>query len=917
MKVLVADDSAPIRERLVERLSRIPNIQIAEAADTPETIQLADEFEPDIAVLDIRMPGGGGLKALKALRKKRPQTTVLIMTNYPYAQYRRKCLEAGADFFFDKSNEFERIAETVRELTEPGTVSEVARRTATEQLVEAREELEKAAQRTSDLGLLDLLRKATPRSRDQDVAYTLWEKTFDAMTDLVAVFDPDRRIIRVNKAAADRLGVPVAELTGKKCYEYFHGSSRPVENCPHEALINDLHEHAVELYDARMGGWFEVSVSPICENDRLLGVIHVAHDITLRKRAEALAQSTLDALSAHIAILDETGVILGINRPWQQFAEKSGQGVRSSIGSNYLTICENANGPHADEARQFAKGLRAVLCGDIDRFEMEYACETATEILWFCGRVTPLPGAIPRLAAVAHEDITARKRAELERVASETRYRRLFESMQDGFALHEVVCDPHGIPCDALILEANPAFAGFSGLPPSTLIGKSLREALPWLELRWIDLFGRVALTGEPIRVENFPSPAGRHYTVSVHSPHPHQFAAIFTDITELKSAEEITRRACETAEEASRAKTRFLANMSHELRTPLNAIIGFTELLDDSSLSPEQRDYIRTIGVSGESLLALIADLLDFSKIELGKMEIRNETFNLRTVAARALAQVADLAEQKRIALSHTVEASVPDPFEGDPIRVQQVLVNLLNNALKFTDSGYVKLAVRNLITPSDSRFIEFAVQDSGEGIHPEIMRRIFEPFQQGDNSTTRLHGGIGLGLAISRELVQRMGGLIYAESRPGDGSQFSFRLPVRAPTDLPVPTAGELRTLWRGQTVCVWDDNPANLRAIESLLERCGIRPRYAETPEAIATRLAKDPPADAVLCNLDLPGLAQRLPAFRVIHPAVPWIALSNWVALPGEKTLQCFSAFIDLPVRSGQLYSALAQLARGAE
>lgn len=785
MRVLVADDSQPIRERLMERLLRIPEITAAEAVDTQDAIRQAVTFMPDVAVLDIRMPGGGGIKALGEIKKQKPDTTVIIMTNYPYAQYRRKCLDAGADFFFDKSSEFESIAETVRQLQmDSGQIVELARRTAAAQLVEAKEKLEKIEQRDRDMSILSLLQK--PASTDDpDHAYTMWEKTFDAIPDLVAIFNTDHEIVRVNKAMADRLGVPAAELTGKKCFEYVHGTRCPVESCPHNIMLRDHKDHTVEIYEANLNGWFDITVSPVFEEGGLIGAIHIARDITDRKVAEMKVRE------------------------------------------------------------------------------------------------------------------------------SERRYRQLFESMKTGFALHEIICNEQGVPYDYRFLEVNPAFESLTGLSAETLIGRTVREVLPSTEPVWIQTYAKVALTGQPMQVEGFSNALGRHYSVSAYSPHKGQFATIFTDVTDQKNAEAAIRRARDEAEEANRAKTQLLANMSHELRTPLNAIIGLTELLKGSSLDEEQSDYIKTIGASGEALLSLISDLLDFSKIEMGKIEIRNEEFSVRDETVKSFALLSHLMEGKKIDVTYVIDPDVPERITGDPARLRQVLINLMNNAVKFTEKGFVRLAVKSRLLPSGSRRIEFTVADSGEGMSAATMEKIFRPFQQGDGSTTRLHGGSGLGLAISKNLVEQMGGSIRVESVEGKGSVFTFDILDR--TALPgAVSAEEVRQQLRGTCACIWDDNPADLRTIEHLLERCGIMPRYAENIDIISSRLTHDVPADAVLCNLDMPGLAERLPEFRKMRPDVPWIAFSYWQQPLDERIKNCFAAFIDRPIRPEQFYDALFKL-----
>jgi PAS domain S-box-containing protein len=549
---------------------------------------------------------------------------------------------------------------------------------------------------------------------------------------------------------------------------------------------------------------------------------------------------------------------------------------------------------------------------------LEHSAETYEPRLggWVQATVTPVLENGKLIGAIHFaRDINARKQAEEVIRESETRYRGLFESMHSGFALHEIICNEQGVPCDYRFLEVNRAFESLTGLRAENIVGRTVKEIMPATEARWIETYGKVALTGKAVQIEDFSTVLGRHYSVSAYSPSKGQFATVFSDITEQKNTEAVVIRARDTAEAATKAKSRFLANMSHELRTPLNAIIGLSEILQFEPLNEDQLDYVKTISASGEAMLTLISDLFDFSRIELGKIEVKTEPFNIRDTVANAVALLGYQAETKQIELTSTVDAGVTETLVGDSSRLQQVLVNLLTNALKFTEKGFVRVMVRELRTPSGCRRVEFSVEDSGEGMSEAVMTRIFEPFQQGDNSSTREHGGAGLGLAICKNLVEMMGGAIRAESREGEGALFTFYIQDQTAVQPPV-SSSEVRALWRGKCVCVWDDNPADLRTVESLLERCSIMPRYAENLESINARLTKDVPADAVLCNLEMPGLVEKLPEFRKLRPEVPWIAFSSWDAPLDEPIKNCFSAFIDRPLKPEQLYGSLMQI-KGAK
>lgn len=509
------------------------------------------------------------------------------------------------------------------------------------------------------------------------------------------------------------------------------------------------------------------------------------------------------------------------------------------------------------------------------------------------------------------------KQAEEDIRRREAHFRSLIENLSELIS----VLDSNGI-----IRYESPSICRILGYLPEELVGKSAREFLHPEDAANFD--GMLA----DIRDKAFVGPVEfrRHHqdgswrimeascTNLLRDTAVEGIVVNSRDVTQRKRAEEM-ERAKEAAELANQAKSAFLANMSHEIRTPMNAVIGMSGLLLDTPLNPEQREFVQIIRTSGDALLTIINDILDFSKIEAGRMDLERQPLDLRECVESALELLSVRAVEKSLELAYLYEPGVPNGIVGDLTRLRQILINLLGNAIKFTEKGEVVISVSTTPRRDTRHEVHFAVRDTGIGIPPDRMDRLFKSFSQVDASTTRRFGGTGLGLAISKRLSELMGGTMWVESTMGKGSTFHFTIVTEETPLPPKPSVLEVQPQLTGKRVLIVDDNATNRQIVRLQTQSWGMVTEESDTAKRALERIARGEKYDLAILDIQMPEmdgvmLAREIRRLRDEH-MLPLVALSSLGRREANIENLSFAAYLTKPIKQSQLYNVLIEVFAG--
>ena len=761
------------------------------------------------------------------------------------------------------------------------------------------------------------LRELNERIRHQNAELT--RTMLNTLSDGVYATDTFGRVTFMNLAAENILGWRESELLGKSIHETVHGrrpdgSDYPVDECPLGRVFSagESATSGEEWFIHQDGRFLPVTYRAVhlVQDGATIGSLVSFRDISEQLHDQAkikLQNAALDAAANMVVITGTDGEILYVNRA---FTATTGYAYDEVVGRHTRLLQSGQQ-----DAAFYQRLWEIISSGKVWEGELLNKRKDGT-VYPEQMTITPLieAGRITHYVAIKR-DITEESKIKTQLQLIET----AIQNADQGIVITDATLTGEG----PRIQYVNSGFVRMTGYTTEDVMGAPLRclegvapkhSLMPQVMETVLTGHGFNADTsirsafGQPIETEWRIAP------VLTDGQRISHLIATLTDIRQRKKVEEEIRQARDQALEASRLKSEFLATMSHEIRTPMNGIIGMTDLLMDTPLSSEQKDFAGVVRESAHTLLTIINDILDFSKIEAGKVQIEATEYSPVQVVEGVAELLAEKAREKGLSLMTFVDPALPDILVGDPTRVRQVLTNLIGNAVKFTEQGEIVVRV---MVGQDGREARFEVRDTGIGIPAEVQPRLFQSFTQADSSTTRRYGGTGLGLAISKSLVELMGGWMRLESTPKVGSTFMFGLPIKVAKEQHDQVRGvELA----GKRLLVADDQPFSREIIQRYCQAWGIEVMVAEDGEQALAALREagqaGRPFDLVIVEMLLPGM-DGLGLGRAIKADIE-LAKTRLILLTERDRRQAqelaeragFNASLSKPVRQSLLLDALS-------